>query len=142
MSNASMSNITRRLLVSVAALLVAAVAAAPAAAQGGSVIAKLTSFEGSVDVVRAGIPLALYPQLPLFSGDILHTRDGRATLVFEDRSEIRLKPQTRITVSETAERRDISVAIGRLWAFIVSQKERGTDFRTGGTISSIRGTKI
>ena len=47
------------------------------------VIAKLTSFDGALDVLRGGIPLARYAELPAASGDVVHTRDGRATLMLD-----------------------------------------------------------
>jgi hypothetical protein len=124
------------------ALLAALLASSGPALGQEAVIAKLASYDGTLDVIRAGIPLALYPELPLFSGDVIHTRQGRATLRFEDKTEIRLKANTRLSISERKERRDVDVFFGRLWAFIVGQKEKTTAFKTGGTIAAVRGTTI
>jgi hypothetical protein len=100
------------------------------------------AYDGSLEVIRLGIPIALYPESPLFSGDIVHTREGRAVVRFADRSEIRLKPNTRLQLSEKGDRRDIDVFFGRLWAYVQSGHGRLTGFRTGGTIAAVRGTDL
>ena len=130
---------TRRLLH--VALLVAVLAVSAHAQQGG-VIARLMHYDGDVNVVRGGIPLSLYPELPLFSGDLVRTREGRATLRFSDRSELRLQPQTHLSVSVGMQERSIEVFAGKLWARIQRWREANTRFRTGGTIAAIRGTVI
>ena len=44
-------------------------------AQQGSITSKLVSYEGELDVIRGGIPLALYPDLPMQSGDLVRTSE-------------------------------------------------------------------
>jgi len=125
-----------------AAICLLALLVAGTAGAQGEVVARLTDYDGNIDVIRRGIPLAIYPELPLRSGDLINTRDGRAALVFGDKSELRLKPQTRLAVSESEGRRDIEVFFGRLWASIKRMQTRTTRFRTGGTIAAVSGTVI
>ena len=105
----------KRSLLAVAILIAGAGAAW---AQNDPVVARLTFFDGQIEVIRQGIPLALYPQVPIFDGDIVNTKDGRATLMFGDRSQVQVKSNSRLGISQVAGRREIDVIFGRLWAFV------------------------
>jgi hypothetical protein len=113
-----------------------------ARAQTDTGIARLVTYQGEVDVVRAGVALTLAPDLPLSTGDSVSSRDGRAVVRFTDGSEIRIRPKTRIVLSDRPGGREIEVFWGRLWAFVQSGSGRATNFKTGGTIAGVRGTKL
>lgn len=103
-------------------------------------VASLSGYRGSVDVVRAGRDLSIHPGMGLQTGDIVVTRRGVATVVFSDSSQIRIRPDSRVSITHAPGRRDIEVFLGKLWFFVVSQKEQVTQFRTGTTITAVRGT--
>jgi hypothetical protein len=120
--------------------LLALLAAGAAGAEES--VAKLTAYSGVLSVIRGGAGLGLHPELGLLNGDVVSTRDGRATIVFNDRSEVRVRPNTRLAINDTPERRDIDVFFGRLWAFVSSRRDKQTNFKTGGTIAAVRGTVL
>jgi hypothetical protein len=111
-------------------------------AQSEKPIAHLTKYRGSLSVVRDGAAKSVFPGVPLKDGDIVTTRRGSATITFLDGSEIKLRRNSKISVSQRGNRRDIEVFAGNLWSRVVSWKEGLTRFRTGTTIAAIRGTTI
>ena len=71
------------------------------------------------------------------------TKRGRATVRFQsDGTVLRVGPDTRVQVNESATERGISVFFGRVWAHVVRWRERPTRFESGSTIAAIRGTEI
>ena len=97
------------------------VARAVLAADAAMPIARLALSEGALDVIREGKPVALRPELPLLSGDTVRTHDGKATLRFEDMTEIRVSPNTTLSVTEGMDKRDVNVFLGRLGAAVAAQ---------------------
>lgn len=61
-------------------------------------VGRLTSYDGAIEVLRGGIPLSLFPEMPLAAGDTLLTRDGRCTLRLADRTEVVLMPSSRLSL--------------------------------------------
>jgi tetratricopeptide (TPR) repeat protein len=59
-----------------------------------------------------------------------------------DGTVLRIGPDSRVQIDETAKQRDITVFFGRLWAHVVRFKEQTTRFRTSSTIAAIRGTEV
>jgi Tfp pilus assembly protein PilF len=117
-------------------------AAAPAAATGPE-FATLTAVGGQVSVIRLGREVPLAPSLPLERNDIVVTRRGRATVRFHsDGTVVRVGPDSRVQIDESATQRDVTVFFGRLWAHVVRWRERATRFATGSTIAAIRGTEV
>ena len=105
-------------------------------------IARLVRYDAVVDVLRDGHLVKPFPDLPLLAGDIVHTREGRAAVGYPDGSEVRLARSTRLQLTEGQGERNVDVFFGRLWAYIAKQKDRTTNFRSGGTIAAVRGTRI
>jgi tetratricopeptide (TPR) repeat protein len=105
--------------------------------------ATLEAAAGEVVVLRQGQPVALAASLPLQLEDVVLTKRGRATVRFQsDGSVLRVGPDTRVQVNESATERGISVFFGRVWAHVVRWRERPTRFESGSTIAAIRGTEI
>ena len=110
------------------------------AAQG---FATLEAAGGQVTVIRLGQPQAPSPGMALDPNDIVVTKRGRASVRFHsDGTVLRIGPDSRVQVNETAAERDVTVFFGRLWAHVVRWKERPTRFTTGGTIAAVRGTEL
>ena len=105
--------------------------------------ATLEAAAGEVVVLRQGQAVALAPSLPLQLEDVVLTKRGRATVRFlSDGTVLRVGPDTRVQVNESATERGISVFFGRVWAHVVRWRERPTRFESGSTIAAIRGTEI
>jgi Tfp pilus assembly protein PilF len=120
----------------------AAPTAQPAAAPGPE-FATLTAAGGQVSVIRLGREVPLAPSIPLERNDIVVTKRGRATVRFDsDGTVVRVGPDSRVQIDESAKERDVTVFFGRLWAHVVRWKERTTRFATGSTIAAIRGTEV
>jgi tetratricopeptide (TPR) repeat protein len=116
--------------------------ASPAGAAGPA-FATLEASGGQVTVIRAGQPQATTPGMPLQLDDIVVTQRGRASVRFaSDGTVLRIGPDSRVQVNESATQRDITVFFGRLWAHIVRWRERPTRFATAGTIAAVRGTEL
>jgi tetratricopeptide (TPR) repeat protein len=114
-----------------------------AAAPSGAPFASLEVAYGGVTVVRLGQAQPGTAAMPLQVGDVVMTRRGLATVRFHaDGSVLRIGPDSRVQVSETARERDVTVFLGRLWAHVVRWKERPTRFSSAGTIAAIRGTEL
>jgi ferric-dicitrate binding protein FerR (iron transport regulator) len=106
-------------------------------------IATLEAVRGGVTVIRLGLPQPPTPSMPLQMNDILVTKQGRATVRFHsDGSILRIGPDSRVQINESAQERDVTVFFGRLWAHVVRAQERLSRFRTGSTIAAIRGTEV
>jgi tetratricopeptide (TPR) repeat protein len=98
---------------------------------------------GQVTVVRLGQPQAASPSMPLQRDDILVTRQGRASVRFlSDGTLLRVGPDSRVQINESAQQRDVTLFFGRLWAHVIRWKERPTRFTSGSTIAAIRGTEL
>ncbi|MGH9462379.1 MAG: hypothetical protein ACRD1X_14250, partial [Vicinamibacteria bacterium] len=94
--------------------------AAAAAVQGNQEIATLEAFRGGVTVIRLGQSLPPSPSMPLQVDDILVTRQGRASVRFHsDGTVVRIGPNSRVQIDESATERDVTVFFGRLWAHVV-----------------------
>jgi tetratricopeptide (TPR) repeat protein len=122
----------------------AAAAAAPAVAAASSQeIATLEAASGQVMVVRLGQSQPPLPSMPLQLNDIVVTKQGRATVRFHsDGTVVRVGPDSRVQINESAKERDITVFFGRLWAHVVRWKERPTRFSSSSTIAAMRGTEV
>ena len=119
----------------------AGICAVPAAANDE--IATLEAAGGRVTVIRLGQAQPLSPSMPLQLNDIVVTKQGRATVRFHsDGTVLRIGPDSRVQIDESAKERDITVFFGRLWAHVVRWKERPTRFLSGSTIAAIRGTEM
>ncbi len=116
----------------------------PAWAQSASQdIATLEAVRGGVTVIRLGLSQAPTPSMPLQMNDIVVTKQGRATVRFHsDGTVLRVGPDSRVQINESAAERDVTVFFGRLWAHVVRAQERVSRFRTGSTIAAIRGTEV
>ena len=120
----------------------ALVGAAPAATSPKE-IATLEASGGEVTVIRLGLPQPPSLSMPLQLDDILVTKRGRATVRFHsDGTVVRVGPDSRVQINETAKERDIQVFFGQLWAHVVRWKERPTRFLSSGTIAAMRGTEL
>jgi tetratricopeptide (TPR) repeat protein len=81
--------------------------------------------------------------MPLQLNDIVVTKQGRATVRFHsDGTVIRIGPDSRVQINESAGQRDITVFFGRLWAHVVRAQERLSRFQSGSTIAAVRGTEV
>src|SRR3990172_831175 len=114
-----------------------------AAAQSNQEIATLEAFRGGVTVIRLGQSQPPSPSMPLHLNDILVTRQGRASVRFHsDGTVVRIGPNSRVQIDESATERDVTVFFGRLWAHVVRSQERLSRFQSGSTIAAIRGTEL
>jgi tetratricopeptide (TPR) repeat protein len=105
--------------------------------------ATLEAVGGQVVVVRLGQPQPPTPGMALQLDDVVVTKRGRASVRFHsDGTVLRIGPDSRVQVNESAAQRDITVFFGRLWAHVVRWKERPTRFATSGTIAAVRGTEV
>jgi len=118
--------------------------AAPAFAQSSQPrFASLESYRGRASVVRLGNALTLQRGMALQRNDVVVTREGSLVLRFySDGSQLRVGANSRVQINESAGERDIEVFGGRLWARVVSWKERPVRFRSGSTIAAVRGTEL
>jgi tetratricopeptide (TPR) repeat protein len=118
----------------------------PALAQAGAAapsIATLETKRGQVTVIRLGRSEPATRAMDLQLDDIVVTRRGRATVRFHsDGAVVRIGPNSRVQVDESATERDITLFFGRVWAHVVRWRERTTRFRTSSTIAAIRGTEL
>ena len=113
------------------------------AAPGSQEIATLEAVGGRVNVIRLGQPQATSPSMPLQLGDIVVTKEGRASVRFQDDGTVlRIGPDSRVQIDESAKERDIKLFFGRIWAHVIRWKERPTRFSSGSTIAAIRGTEL
>jgi tetratricopeptide (TPR) repeat protein len=81
--------------------------------------------------------------MALERNDTVVTRRGSAALRFvSDGSQLRIGPNSRVQINESAAQRDVEVFFGRLWARIVSWRDVQTRVRTGSTIAAVRGTEV
>jgi tetratricopeptide (TPR) repeat protein len=114
--------------------------AATASAQG---FATLEAAGGQVVVIRQGQPQPVSYGMALERNDIVVTKLGRASVRFlSDGTVIRIGPESRVQIDESATQRDITAFFGRLWAHVVRWRERPTRFATSGTIAAVRGTEL
>jgi tetratricopeptide (TPR) repeat protein len=105
--------------------------------------ATLEAVGGQVVVVRLGQSQPPTPGMALQIDDVVVTKRGRASVRFHsDGTVLRIGPDSRVQVNESATQRDITVFFGRLWAHVVRWKERPTRFATSGTIAAVRGTEV
>jgi tetratricopeptide (TPR) repeat protein len=124
-------------------LFVAALALPAAARAATPSFATVEAVDGQVVVVRAGQTQAATPGLGLQLDDVVVTKLGRASVRFQsDGTVVRVGPESRVQVNESATERDITVFFGRLWAHVVRWRERPTRFTTAGTIAAVRGTEL
>ncbi len=113
------------------------------AATSSQQIATLEAARGRVTIIRLGRTELPSPSMPLQLDDVIVTRQGRATVRFHsDGTVLRIGPDSRVQITESAKERDIKVFFGRLWAHIVRFKEQTTRFATSSTIAAIRGTEV
>ena len=76
-------------------------------------------------VIRLGQSQPPSPGMALELNDIVVTKRGRASVRFlSDGTVLRIGPDSRVQVNESATQRDITVFFGRLWAHVVRWKER------------------
>ncbi|HSF13948.1 MAG TPA: FecR family protein, partial [Vicinamibacteria bacterium] len=105
--------------------------------------ATLEAYRGGVSVIRLGSSQPLTPSMPLQLNDIVVTQKGRATVRFHsDGTVLRIGPDSRVQINESATERDITVFLGRIWAHVVRWQDRTTRFRSGSTIAAVRGTEV
>ncbi|HXV61297.1 MAG TPA: FecR domain-containing protein, partial [Vicinamibacteria bacterium] len=105
--------------------------------------ATLEAFRGGVTVIRLGSSQPLTSSMPLQLNDIVVTQKGRATVRFHsDGTVLRIGPDSRVQINESATERDITVFLGRIWAHVVRWQDRTTRFRSGSTIAAVRGTEV
>ena len=125
--------------------VVGGVAMAPGAlaATSDQEIATLEASGGQVLVIRLGQSQQPSPSMPLQLNDIVVTKRGRASVRFHsDGTVLRIGPDTRVQVNESAKDRDIQVFFGKVWAHVVRWKERPTRFISSSTIAAMRGTEL
>jgi len=59
-----------------------------------------------------------------------------------DGTLVRVGPDSRVQIDESAKERDVTLFFGRVWAHVVRAQERLSRFRSRGTIAAIRGTEF
>ena len=110
---------------------------------GGQTIATLEARRGGVTIIRLGRTETATRGMGLQMDDIVVTKRGRATIRFDsDGAIVRVGPESRVQVNESATERDVTLFFGRVWAHVVRWRERTTRFRTSSTIAAIRGTEL
>lgn len=115
-------------------------------------IARITAFTGEVRV-RNRMEWLWVTKVghPLFSGDKVVTKRGRAEVTFEDGSVIRLGLNASVKITEKTELkgllfrrkltvRNVRVALGKVWFRIKSMKGKRTTMRTPTMSAGVRGT--
>jgi tetratricopeptide (TPR) repeat protein len=118
-------------------------AALSSATTTSQAIATLEAGGGDVLIIRLGESLLPTSPMRLQLDDVIVTKRGRATVRFDsDGTVLRIGPDSRVQVNETAKERDIQVFFGKLWAHVVRWKERPTRFRSSSTIAAMRGTEL
>src|SRR5262245_2276411 len=125
-----------KVALSTIVLLVSLTAPGPAAAQSpapaANSIATLEAAAGQVTVLRLGQASPATSAMALRLNDVVVTQQGRATVRFHsDGTVVRVGPDSRVQIDETATQRDITLFFGRIWAHVLRVKERPTRFKTG-----------
>jgi hypothetical protein len=147
-----------------AGIVVAILLLAAAGAMAQERAAQLTKVDGPVSITRVtdgSVDQAtqMGPRVKngsVFAGDVVKTDSGaKATLVFSDGSELKLEPQTSLTISEvdlstvaaaaaegrTTGRR-IKVLAGKVWADVVPGSAILTEFETPSGVAAVKGTSL
>jgi tetratricopeptide (TPR) repeat protein len=120
----------------------AATTAQVTAGPTGEVIATLEASRGQVTIIRLGRSQEPSHSMPLQRDDIVVTKRGRASVRFRsDGTVLRIGPDSRVQINESATERDVTVFFGRLWAHVVRWRERTSRFASSSTIAAIRGTE-
>ena len=79
--------------------------------------ATLEAYRGQISIVRLGNSLTPALGMELERDDTVVTRRGTAAIRFSsDGSQLRVAPDSRVQINESAGDRDIEVFFGRLWA--------------------------
>ncbi|MDY6854459.1 MAG: hypothetical protein SWO11_07090 [Thermodesulfobacteriota bacterium] len=111
-----------------------------------TIIARLTSFKGYLNVTRDDTALPPVVNMPLLNNDRIKIVDGTATIQFPEGSILRLLPRTEIIMKETKKKRKtgifkrsytsrfIEVISGKLWADIIPKGNIETEIDTGISI--------
>ena len=113
-----------------------------------TIIARMTSFKGYLNITRDDTALPPVVNMPLLNNDRIKIVDGTATIQFYEGSILRLVPRSEIIIKETKKKRKtgifkrtytsrfIEIISGKLWADIVPKGDMVTEFDTG--ISTIQ----
>jgi len=129
--------------VAVLAVLALALVVSSALPASAADVATLEAARGQVSVVRLGRTEAATAPMTLQSDDVVVTKRGRATVRFDsDGTTLRIGPDSRVQIDESANQRDVTVFFGKLWAHVVRWQQRTSRFATSSTIAAIRGTEV
>jgi tetratricopeptide (TPR) repeat protein len=128
---------------SLCAVIAGAFAVPGLADTGAPRFASLEAYQGDATVVRLGNPVTLQRGMALEANDLVVTRSGSVVVRFySDASQLRIGPDSRVQINESAGQRDVEVFAGRLWARVVNWRDRQTRVKTGSTIAAVRGTEF
>jgi hypothetical protein len=116
---------------------------------------KISAFKGEVDLEREGKPIPLKLNIPVISEDKIKVELGMAEIEFVDRSLLKVKPHTEITLDQCQMKRKImgvwtKTYLSRLIKTKMGNvsceiKERGdlvTEFETPSLVAAVRGTTL
>ena len=107
------------------------------------IIARMTSFQGYLNVTRDDTALPPVVNMRLLNNDRIKIVEGTATIQFTDGSILRLLSGTEIIIKETRKKRKtgifkrsytnrlIEIISGKLWADILPKDGIETEFDTG-----------
>jgi hypothetical protein len=118
---------SRRLLVAaiVTAVILSALISCYHAQAAKTPLAMITGIYGPhmVKVIQDGREVDAEIRFKLFRNDTVQTgRNGRATILLKDRSEIKLGPGSEIVIKEEKEKRGLLVKLGKVFAKMTPQK--------------------
>ena len=118
-------------------------------------IAKLSKFEGQVELVREGNTIPLNPGMPILSGDGIKTLEGTAWVEFSDGSTLEIQPQSTITVEKGIKKRKVmgvwteeylartvKVDRGEVFAKINPEGSLKTEFESLAADAVVKGTTL
>jgi len=117
-------------------------------------IAQVFSFQGEV-IVQSGAEIfkLTQPALPLKDGDRIQTKQGRATINFDDGAVMKMSPFSNITIRQREEKhgfwifkakravRRITCFIGKLW-FKSGVSDRRNYLQTPTAVCGVRGSEV
>jgi len=119
-------------------------------------IARISEFSGQVaiqrgeEIIRPVLAGKVVRHGLLMKRDLVETKEGTATVLFDDGSKLKMKEKTVIVISppvaqtktvsssEVVERR-VRIVVGRLWTFIEPKATAKTQFEVPEGICAVRG---
>ena len=118
-------------------------------------IAKLSKFEGEVELVREGKTIPVKLNMPILSGDRIQTKIGLAEVEFLDGSLLKIRPNSDMMVEQGMKKRKVmgvwtkeylarmvKLQKGEVFGDIKYRKDLTTEFESPSVVVAVRGSTL